>query len=356
MKPWILAPAGLAALGAVALTSDYTTDYTGDRALRVETRSAMELETTSMDVTIDGEPVDRGFGGGSSSSTHRVVTKDVVLAHEGGEPTKVRRTFETLDGSGSMTFGDSERSDELDSDFEGVTLELVREDGAVVAEVVDGDEPSGDGALEGHALTLLVDAFLPKGEVAVDDTWSVEKDAIVRGLGVGLESKLFQRPERAEGEEGGRGGRGRRGGGGMGSRGGIESFSELDWDGEAKLVSTSEEHEGVTCAVIELKLEGSGELPMPEWGGRGGRREQSAAPSAELGARARGTEMSVELEGRLLFALDSRRPVALELEGPVRIETLVESTRGEREMVMETTQEGTLTYVVTVTETTKDEE
>jgi len=90
-------------------------------------------------------------------------------------------------------------------------------------------------------------------------------------------------------------------------------FLTADWKGKAKLASASEEIDGVACAVIELELEASGEIEMPEGGMRGGPRrggmfELETAPVF-------GSNYDISLEGKLVFARKDRRVVSLAVEG-----------------------------------------
>ncbi len=336
------------------LSDELRTDYARERALRIEMTTHMELETTSFEMLRDGEPVDSPFGGGDQSTEidHKLVQVDEVLENDAGRPTRVRRAFETLSAGSSMQFGDQYRDSHHDGPLAGVTLEISLQDGVPVAEVVDGEEPDDDALLEGHALTLSLDALLPEDAVEAGGSWELESEAILRALGLDLQRVLFARPpgdeEAADGEEGrGRGGRG--GPGGRSFGGGMSLLTNTEWEGQATLDGASEDHEGIACAVINLEIKGEGSVPEGESGsGSGGRgRERSFSP----GSSASGlldNKHEIELEGRLLFSTDEGRPVLLELEGTVRTESRSERSRGESTMTISTSREGALEIRVLV--------
>ncbi len=332
------------------------TRYDEERPLRIEWKTSLELETTSMEVTRDGEPVEAGSGAGPSlRTTHHAVVVDRVLETREGRPARVRRAFETLEGKGEFTFGEETRDSESEVPLEGVTLELVEdEEGEVQVEVVEGEAPSDDSALEGHVLALALDALLPEGEVEVGAEWELESAAILRALALDVDGALFPPPEAEEpagggGERGGqRSGRGR-------MRGLSELFGALEWEGTAKLEALDEEHEGTSCAAIAIELEGRGELEEPEPPGGGGRERLPGILGPGPGSSARaagaaGTSAEVALTGKLLFALEEGRPLLFEVEGHVTIERDSERSRGGSSMRVRSTQVGQFTQRAELTQ------
>src|SRR6185503_7021349 len=116
--------------------------------------------------------------------------------------------------------------------------------------------PSDSAVLEGHLPTLALDALLPDKEVEVGSTWKLEGDALLRALSLDIEGALFPPAESggSGGEERGeRSGSRRRGG----TRGLAEMVRAVNWKGTAKLDALDEDHDGVVCAAIVLKFEGS---------------------------------------------------------------------------------------------------
>jgi hypothetical protein len=300
----LLAPVALAA-GAVTLA----TQYKADRSTRVEITTSISSETTEMKVERDGEPMEGRGGGGSSSSEFTEVHVDHVIEVEKGQPTKVRRTFEKLDGKSSRTRGEETRDTDIASPIEGVTIELTPDGDKAAVEVVEGSKPDDDAAFEHQRVASFLDVGLPEGEVEAGATWELSKEQVLALLRVDVHGGLFPPPPREEsGTEGG--GR-RRGGGGFMGGGGMDAglLARADWKGKAKLKSAAADVDGVSCAVIEVSLEASGELEMPQRGERGPRMAGAAS------AGTLGNSYTLSLEGTLNFALEARRPASLEVEG-----------------------------------------
>jgi hypothetical protein len=332
------------------------THYAAERAVKIEVTQTSAMSTTTLEMERDGEPVEgRGMGGGMSSKTsHHVVQVDRVVASAEGRPTKVRRTFETLEGESSFTFGEEERKVDMEAPLKGVTLELTAgEGGEVTAEVVDGDKPSDNAMLEGHKLGLALDALLPGKSVDEGATWELDADAARRALGLDVNHALFARPappEDAGGGDSGGGGRrrgGRMGGGGMGGEGRL--LQEAKWEGKATLKAESEDHEGVACAVVEIELTAEGEMAEPERGSGGGRRRgQLFDQRFETEGAVVGTNYAIKLEGKLYFAIADKRPVGSEIEGTLKIESETERQMGESTFRTHSVREGTFTQKVAI--------
>ena len=180
----------------LALGVKLDTAYTTEAALQVEVSFKQSSETT-MSMERDGEPVE-GMGGGSMSSEMEVSETyvDRYLEVAEGKPAKVRRHWTDVSGKTSMSMGDNSNERELESPFKGLVVEI---DAEGEATVVEGTEPEGEEALKGHKLLLCLDALLPAKEVAVDDTWDLEKDAIVEALHQDMLAKLNPPPARQEG-------------------------------------------------------------------------------------------------------------------------------------------------------------
>ncbi len=319
---------------ALAPAQPLATEYKTGVARKITIESAVHMEITSMEIERDGET--QSGGGGNSSDTERTeVHVDQVLEAEDGKPTKVRRHFVELGGKSAMEFGENSSEDEIESPWNGVSIELTADgDGKVDADVVAGTEPDGEGALEGHAIGLFLDGFLPQKAVEEDAEWEIDSDAILRGLRLDLQGKLFPPPARPSG--GGRegGGGGRRGG----RRGGGESFlAQSEWKGTGKFTGT-EDKGGVSCAVIDLELETSGEREIEAFGGRGGRGFLVPVENRRT--------WSAKLEGKLWFDTAAKRPVSLELEGSIQEETRSESDRGGSTMKIHSVREGKIEYTV----------
>jgi len=339
----------LTALAGAALTGGHalSTKYTTDRAIKYEISSSTMMETTSMEAERDGEPQDMPAHGMKMENSNTEVHIDRVMEAADGKPTKVHRKFEKVAGTSSMTMGEDERSNDIESPFTGVTLELaLNKDGEVEANAIDGKAPENDKALEGHRLDSFLDGLLPSGEVEVDATWELEKPAIVRALRLDMRKAMFPPPERGEGGgPGGGGGGGGRRGGGMRGGGASGMLDDAAWKGTAKLISADKEVDGVHCAIVELKLEASGEREMPARGPRRGQMFGAAAMPFE-------NKMTYEarVEGTFAFALKEHRPVKLELKGTLHTDSRIEMSGEEHSMKMHSVQDGKIEYTVEVSE------
>lgn len=333
----------LCASALLPLGTRLSTDYAAPRTLRVECENALELETTRFSMERDGEEVGGDFGRQTlSESTHTVVF-DTPLAQADGQPSKLRRRFETVEGQVQAEFGDQSIERERESPFDGLVLVLERDDeGDVRAEVVEGSEPADSELLRHQRLTLALDAFLPPGEVELGARWPLDSETVRRGLGLDAQRTLFPPPAAEQGEEaGGSGGRRRRGAGG--ELGGAAFLAQAEWQGTAELTALDEEVDGQPCARIALVITAEGELPEPEWGGGrgGGRAFGLARPALE-------NSYAIDLEGELLFALEPRCPVSAKVEGTVSLKRHTERERNGSTMVMESEREGTWSQTVTV--------
>lgn len=343
VRNWSVAALGLVAWGMVELR----TDYTAERSLSYTSSMEMEMETTSMRMERDGQPVEMPGGGSGmgNGQAREVAWTDKVLEHKDGKPTKVQRVFGELASSMTMTFNGEDQTRESKGALDGVTVELsLDEEGKVQAEVKEGDAPGE--ALVGHHLTLSLDEFLPEGDVAAGDSWELEKETIQRGLGLDLVSALFPPPPQGEGERGGGGEGG--GGGRRGSRGprgpSGSILMQADLKGKATLSEESEEVEGTTYRVIKLEVTASGALEEPSFGGGG--RGRAFEPAMPLVVE---TTYSVELEGKLLFDPKAKLPASFELEGTLKIESRREGDFQGTSFKSESVQEGDIKFTATVT-------
>jgi hypothetical protein len=335
----------LAAAGLVG-GHELATDYGRVRTLETTSEFELDLETTLMETTVNGEPVEGrgGPGGGSSSLVRKCVLVDELLAGSQGTVTHAKRTFETLHDESRFSFGEEERTDERDFPLAGVVLEFTRDEaGELTSELAEGTEPEDEALLEGHVPEFALDALLPAGAVEADATWTLDDEAVKRALATVLDARLFADPPR---EEGARGERGERGGGrGRGGRGGAaRSLASITWKGEAKLAALDEDHAGLACAKLELELEGDGELPEPSF--RGPPRDFALLPAR---GRTRAGTITARLEGALYVSLEQGRPVALVLDGELALDSSFEREREGETFATHTRQEGRFTLNVSVT-------
>ena len=329
------APLALLSGSEVYLATDYHRAVTWE----VSVERAFRLETVDFSMERDGEPMEQGpMGDGGNESYRTVAFTQTILEHSPEGPARVRRSFDTVEGTAVMTFGDEETESEVPSPFAGAEIEWRLEDGDPTVEVIDGDVEE-DG-LEAFPLGLPVDRLLPEAGAEEGATWAVEGEALLAALGLDVESTLFPPVPRDEEARGGRGGGGRRGGRmGGGRSSGVEALLALEWEVELTLADEREDSDWGPVARIEFEAAGSGEPPQRSGGGRGGR--EGAAP----------TEGSVtaELDGVLLYHLEGRHPVQLVCSGPVGIESVNRrQSRQGGEMVIRSVQEGELSVSIGV--------
>ncbi|MEM6674948.1 MAG: hypothetical protein AAF726_19015 [Planctomycetota bacterium] len=314
-------------LAALALDgTDLATRYSTDRAFTVAVETTSTTEVLSRELLRDGEPVDRGGrgGGGDSSRTVSYEYTDTPLEAEDGRPSQVRRAFGSIGGATSFEMRGEEIERAVESAFEDLVVVLTDDDGDVEIEVVDGSGPDDESRLDGHRLTLPLDALAPPDEVEVGDSWDLEDGALSAALGLDVAAKLIDRPERPEGGEGrGRGGRGQGGGGG-----GSGSLASAEWTGTATYTDRTEDVEGLTCVVIEIDAEVEGD--------------------EELGEGSGSRTTSGRFEGELLWCLAEERPVKLEFDGEVETDTSAqfESRRGS--MQMSSSQRTRMEFIVEI--------
>ena len=349
----------LAALASLVLTEGpLATDYSAKRDLRVETSTDLDLKTTDMEMLVDGNPVDSPWGGGGMEVHRREVHTDRVLERADGKPKRVLRRFGDVSSKGTMTFGDQDRSFESECPLGNSAIEIaVGDNGDVKVTEAEGSSLP-DEALEGHEPGLALDAFLPQDEVEEGKSWDLEPDQVKRALGLNVEAALYPPPARDDDDSGGGGGPGGRGRG-RGPSGGSELglLKTAEWEGKATLTSAKEDVDGRNCAVIEIKLEASGDLPEPQFGG--GRDRGDHMPEGRLALERSGAALDndydVVLEGKLLYDHDEKLPVSLELEGSLTTHRHFEHDMRDRHMEMTSTREGELTYKVEVSAAKQEE-
>jgi len=342
----------LMVLGAVTATlglgTTLATEYRPGRTIGIEVTTMLEIETTDFRFERDGVEEEPRFGGGGGGSRmeRTIRYRDEVLAAEDGRPRTVRRAFEDVVRETAFGVGEESFGGETESSLAGVTLELALEHGELAARVVDGPELDAE-QLEGHFLDLMLDALLPLGDVELGDSWELDDLTIRQALAFELDRALF--PREGRGEWGRDGGGRRRGRGRLGGGRDLRLFRDGEWEGDAELVALDLEHGGRTVARIGLEMEASGEV---EDAGLGRRRRRFVAGSA---TNRLGTELDIELEGHLLFDVESRLPVELVLEGTLTVDSVRAMDRRGSSIVIESTREGTFHHHVQVTTTEEDE-
>lgn len=299
----------LLALPAGALASgDVRTQHRVGETYSTSVELNLATETVEFEFLRDGEPQE-GPGMGLSPSHQQLAYTcvDRLLAAQDGQPLALERRYGDLSLVSRFVRRDEEQSLEASSPFEGVVLELSRsEDGGVAALVREGQAPAPE-RLAGFQLARCLDGLLEDAAAAPGSSWELSAEQIRPLLQDSEQRRLFEFPVAPAGEGGGRGGRG-----GRGREGRSPIFAEADWTGTATWGQASATFEGAELAVIELELEASGDLP--EGGGFGGGGPRGGR-ALEAAGRLDTNTYDYRLEGRLLYSLEERRPVALQLAG-----------------------------------------
>ncbi len=334
------------ALAFVSEAKTLKTDYSGMEVLKVERQVSLSMETTVMEIEIDGEPRemgDRGMPKTEMSMGHSY--SDDFKAVTEGVPTHIERTFGEWAASRQGADGpvEIERSPTLPED--GLKIEIKIEDDEQKIKVLEGEAPENEEFMESQPMTLAVDGLLPTEAVEVDGTWVLEDAAIRAAIG-DLSVPRAPRPEgqgRRRGgdrmtQEGRRQGRGRTGGGN------LQGFlAAAEWTGEAKLASLEAEFEDAKYALIDLELVCEGDMPERVIRqGRPGRGDDNVGGLEALLSNTLEGTGKITVKGKLYYSIETQRPVALMLEGEIEI---VESTvreQRERTMTMHQEQEGVL--------------
>lgn len=333
------------AAAGVLIEATFATRYSTERTFEVSVAVESANETLSSEMYIDGEPMEgRGFGGGGSSTSMSYSYTDTAKEVKDGVPTKVERSFDEVSASTEREGRDGPMEMEAESSFDGLTILISGEDDESEVEIVDGEEPEGEGRLEGHRLSLPLDTLLPEEAIEPGATWDIEGEALMIALGAPLEGKLIDRPQR--GGEGGGEGRGGRGGMRGGSpRTGLGAIAGGEWSITATLTEETEEAGGLECAVISLEIEVEGAMEARQRGGRGGRGGQLLPPSAPAPQESTYTG---EFEGALLWSIEEERPVALRFEGSYQVDMEMERETQRGLMEMSRSTETTLEINVDV--------
>ena len=326
------------------------TNYASIEVVQVTREVNFGMETTAMELEVDGEPQE-GMGGmmGGSSSTVRSVHKDDFLkVNEQGVPTHIKRSFAGIQSKRTGREGEERELDASPMEpQDGLVLDIrVTEEGEQKIKVLEGEAPENEAFMEKQPMVFAIDGLLPEEAVAVDQSWELENDAIRRALGNWSPARR-PRPEGERGfrrrgedraaQEGRRRQGFRRMGGGMGSY-----LRTAEWEGEATLVSLKAEFEDAQYALIEFKMSSEGVIPERERSERGGRRRGGDDRVQPLATQPKAVESDAEIEikGKLYFDLEAGRPVTLLLEGELGSTTSHTSQRGDREISMYMEQEG----------------
>jgi hypothetical protein len=111
------------------------------------------------------------------------------------------------------------------------------------------------------------------------------------------------------------------------------------------LIAADKEIDGVSCSIVEIKLEASGSRELPAMGG--GRRGGAFGIEA---AFENTVSYDVMLQGRLVFANKEKRPVSFVLDGTLHTDSRREFTRGETSTKTHIVEDGRVEVKVEVSQ------
>ena len=182
--PVLLAPA-LLAFSAVTLEHEIRFAPEADSTVSKTFSSEMEFNLDDMSIVVDGQDISSMMGAFEMSmvTESSISVTDTYLAVADGRPTKLKRTFDSLEANASVDIATEMGGETQDipssSPLEGATVIYTwnpDEDKYDVAFEEDGgDEDLLEGLVEDFDLRVM----LPDGPVSVDDSWTVDPDALI---------------------------------------------------------------------------------------------------------------------------------------------------------------------------------
>ncbi|MEW6073662.1 MAG: hypothetical protein AB1726_13850 [Planctomycetota bacterium] len=306
--------------------------------------SKSEVSLDEMSLTQNGQPVEFGGLEISTTSDQTIQVTDVYSALGDGRPAKLTRTFEKLAGATTISqshemMGDQDTDVTSKSELLDKVVVFSWDAEAGEFDVAFAPTSGGDETLlEGLEEDMDLRAFLPRGEVAVDDEWEIDPQD-VRGL-FAPGGSLKLEPENPEEL-------------GMGS-GPHPSLDQALGDMEGTVSGTyrgTREEEGVKVAVIELTMEISSAKDLTDlMKEMMGNIEAPGGEEIDMRIGAFDMEFAFEGKGVLLWDVAAGLVHSLDLSGEVtqRIDMQMDMTVAGQELSMENamTMSGTMTVAV----------
>lgn len=302
-----------------------------------------ELELEDMRLELNGTDMSEQAGQAevAMKTSMKVSVTDRYVTLEGGRPTRLERTFDTISlsqhaSSSHPMAGDQERDIPASSELEGSTVVFSWNEGDSAYDVAFEDEQGDAELLEDLQEDMDLRGFLPPGEVAEGDTWKIPAEAVEHALAPGGDVKL--RPD-----EGGD------------PMSGMDQFSpgdlvgDLEGEFEATYGGTREE-DGARVAVIRVKIEGKSASDLSDKLEEMGEMAKDKVP-VPIEFSAMDAEFEYEAEGELLWDLETGLAHSLHLSGEVRmiVDVSMSMSMGDSEQAMEISQTYAGTQTLTLT-------
>lgn len=263
----------------------------------------LELQTIEMTITVEGEEheLDSPELEMRIEESESLTFTDTYRTVDGGRATELRRRFDDLSETSASSATDPdgdehEDSEEGVSELEGHTVDLTwDEDGEAWAARFAPDDDGGDedllGELEHHADLI---AFLPRGDVAVGDEWTVPASAFLHLSNPCGELHLDTPSDKAEADD---------------DTAYEDQFEEhLEGEFAARLERIED---GVARIALSGSFSTSVELPSEEV-------ESEDSGPLTLG---QGMVFEFDLEGHLEWSIEAGHALALTVEGDVRFDS-----------------------------------
>lgn len=264
--------------------------------------SKLELHSTEMSITFDGQDAHGGMEGpkiGLTDEEHIEVTDEYVAVGD-GRATKLKRTFDKLEGKSSQSVqppegmeGDpSDETKEKSSPLEGKSVAFAWKDDEWNATWPEG-EKGDDDLLEKLDGDLDFAGFLPGKSVADGDTWDLDAKLFNKVLSPG--GRLHLDEKKGEGEEGSEDDK-------------IQDTIEENLGGKASATYKGvREVEGVKLSVIEVKAELRSSGTIDEDEGKAAIEATMDLEGEVLWDAKAGHLRSFKLSGKMSFSMESTR-------------------------------------------------
>jgi hypothetical protein len=295
-----------------------------------EQKMFLELEDMELVVTVNGEEQEQEIGEVeiTIASVDHVEFTDEYVSVDGARPTKVRRTYDALSSESNESFtseeGDSDESESSsESELEGESVVFSWDEDAEEYEA----EYDGDGADEDLLDELDVESvlarFLPDGDVDEGDSWEVDVEAFNELSEPGGYLAILEEDEEPNRDFT------------------LQVTENMTGDIEATFQGMREV-DGDELAVVHLVLELTSEVSE----------EQDLEEEGAEGRLTQSYDFEFELEGDLLWNLETGVPHSCELEGDASVTIIAnqEFTTPQGDLEIKQTQnfEGALAFTVTV--------
>lgn len=262
--------------------------------------------------------------------TQALEIGDEFAKVEGGKATQLVRSFAKISSSGEFTMnnpmmgGEQNNTVSAKSELEGKTVVFDWDEAASDFKKTFRPEGPEEKLLEGLVEDIDFKAFLPsKAEVAVDDSWSVEVEAMKTVLLPG--GNLALKPEKAD-ETGGE----------MNMFGDNPADAFGDLEGEVKATyKGSRDVDGTSCGVIALEFKVKSAQDMSDKVAEA--MEKQNQQGVEISVDHMDVVLSLEGEGELLWDLQAGHVHSFSMSAKVKnqIDMGMQIGMGEKNMEME---------------------